>query len=588
MPLLATPRVWQPLARPWPWLGLAAMLAVLRMPTFQLWGDVRYTLGVERATALTGWSAAATWTHRPLLNRLLMAGLDHLTVGAHREDQLLLLSALLAGLAVWPLATALAPRLGRAEAAAAGSALLAALVWAPPRTMLQPEWYALVLAASAVGVGAHPTTQARRRRAAATASAALMVAAVLMKWTTAGTAATAWLVLVALTWRTERRRLVLLTLMAAVLLPLVLGAEVLAVPHEGRWLTEIPRLNPPADALRWCSPLSVPHDPCHLQSLAFNEALGSPLLLLLPAAVVLLVGTLPGRARWAALVLPVLAVALSVTTTLIQAQYFSYHVAAVPVVAAGWVGWAAASAVRRTGRVPAEIVAPALIAAVVLTGLLARPAAERTSPRAVLLGHSLAAWTYGFSVLVALSATVGAVTAVRRTQRLDRPAGPVARRGPAGAVTALALLAALALPLLPAIGYSFDGANAGRTALGEQRLATRDAAAGAAIRARIGPGTPVVYLGFGDRPYWVREPTSCRYAAATFLQRSAYRDVDGLASLRENLACLADPRARYAVVQNGWIHLDRADPAVRQSLATTFDCDRPVLTAANLTVCPRR
>lgn len=116
-----------------------------------------------------------------------MAGLDQLTVGSYREQQLLVWSALICGAVVWALHRQLRYRLGWVESAALCAARLIALVWAPPRTVLQPEWYAIVTAVAAIAVAsARPKGAGRSELALATICGLLLTLTVLMKWTTGG------------------------------------------------------------------------------------------------------------------------------------------------------------------------------------------------------------------------------------------------------------------------------------------------------------------------------------------------------------------------------------------------------------------
>lgn len=152
----------------------------------------------------------------------------------------------------------------------------------------------------------------------------------------------------------------------------------------------------------------------------------------------------------------------------------------------------------------------------------------------------------------------------------------------------LAVLGTIMNSVLPAAAYSFTFGADWKTPLVEKEKASNFAAGGAQVRETIGADTPVVYLAPGERSYWVRNPTFCRYAAATYLNRSVWVDVDNLVGFAENLSCLADRRAAYAVIEPGWFKLERTDPAVRRQLEEYFDCSQPVLVRSSHLVCPRR
>jgi hypothetical protein len=98
---------------------------------------------------------------------------------------------------------------------------------------------------------------------------------------------------------------------------------------------------------------------------------------------------------------------------------------------------------------------------------------------------------------------------------------------------------------------------------------------------------------FVHRPLAYRRLLSgdCRYPTPDFLQRTRYdRSVTGLASYRENLRCLDDPTARYAVLDTSWFPLDKVAPQVSAAVRERFDCARPIASypAPHLEICARR
>jgi hypothetical protein len=111
------------------------------------------------------------------------------------------------------------------------------------------------------------------------------------------------------------------------------------------------------------------------------------------------------------------------------------------------------------------------------------------------------------------------------------------------------------------------------------------------VRGRIGAGTPVTYLAFGDVGYLLGNPTHCRYPTPDFLQRTRYdRGIIRQASYRENLRCLDDPATRYAVLDTSWFPLEQVAPQVSAEVRRRFDCAAPVAADPeyHLVVCPRR
>lgn len=567
------------------WLLLTAVLAAARLPVFELWGDVRFTLGVERVTARTGWSSWEIWAHRPMLNRVLMAGADHLTGGAHREQQLYLLGALCCGLVIAWLHRQLRRGLGGVESAGLCAGLLAALVWAPSPTVLQPEWWAALTAVAGVALGLVARRGPSAERLVALGVGLLLAATVLMKLTTIGTAATAWAVVALWCWPHFRARVLRVTVASAAMLVL-LGAAGLLVEQERVWLAEMPALNPDPGSLQLCAPWRPPSAECGLQAMLRNVAIASPLVLLLPATTLALVVLTRGRLRLLAVAVPVVGVAGALATTLVQAQWFVYHAAAVPLLAAAWAGWALTRWFRHHGTWLWPLAVPFALTGLASLALLALPTAWRTSREPFLGDLAPAQLPDALAVLVVAGsvAAVGGAVGAAGSGLPRRPAQPL------GLVVgaSLSLAVTVAAPVLPGVAYAYEHGPAGKTAAGEQERRRQQAALGEGVRAAIGPDTPVVYVAFGERSYWVDNPTHCRYAAATFLQRSVYVPTAHLRSFADNLACLSDPRARFLVREDRWLHLHRVDPAVRQGLEDNFDCSRPTYERSGVTICPRR
>ncbi|MEV3858862.1 hypothetical protein AB0J38_31685 [Streptomyces sp. NPDC050095] len=528
--------------------------------------DVRYVLGGLHVTGAGGLSAAETFVHRPLAYRWLMAGLDAPAFGslAVREAVLrFLVVVCVAGVALW-LRRGLATRLPRREAGAVAGAVGVALIAAPAWDFLQPEWLAAVLATAAVGAA----LTARGRFLGAAPAGLLLALAVLMKYTTAPTALLGLGVVAVL----DRRRALAAAAWALVATPAGPALATYVEPREWRWLREFSALNPE-------SVMRTGFGSGQVRSLVLvlaNEALLVPVVALLPVSVVVLMRTAgtPRAARaWPLLVGAGLAGV--VAALVVQGQYFLYHLAAVvPLAAALW-----ALAVVRHGVRAGRPVLPLLLAtaglgvAAPLTA--ARPLAWRTS--------------HGIPVDAALCAVVAgtALWLVVVRPRGGRSAPPLLSRA---AVPVAVFALAAAVPAWPTAPYSFDVRHAEYTAL--SRLHAREELQPqlAALQARIGARTPVVYLAFGDIGYQLGNPTHCRYPSPVFLQRTSYdRAVTRLTSFRENLRCLDDPAARYAVIDPAWFRIRSVAPAVTRALDRAFDCRPQVrLDAAGLRVCPRR
>src|SRR5438552_568991 len=125
-----------------------------------------------------------------------------------------------------------------------------------------------------------------------------------------------------------------------------------AFPLERRWLANMIALNP-YSPLR--SGISIDQLSNALRSLASKAAL-SPAVLLLPAATVMASRFTPGgraRARWAGAV--TIAALLAAAPMIVQGEpYYPYHLAALPVLAAGLCGYAAGRWAER-GALPVAV-----------------------------------------------------------------------------------------------------------------------------------------------------------------------------------------------------------------------------------------
>uniref|UniRef100_UPI0018E50615 hypothetical protein n=1 Tax=Desertihabitans aurantiacus TaxID=2282477 RepID=UPI0018E50615 len=415
-------------------------------------------------------------------------------------------------------------------------------------------------------------------------AAVLLAATALMKYTTATTAAVALLVLALV----QLRRAVVVALLTGVVGLVVLGVQFALVPVEWTWFTELSALNSEFSAQWWCR-TGESWGSCPPQSLLATMGLLSPLLLVWPAAIGVLVLRLRGAARRVALVVPAAAVLLVGAGVVVQASWYSYQLDALPVLAAGWVAWAVAAS-PWPGRVVLGL--GTLVAAASTWWLMTPPleVREEAPPVLEVLPRTeLAYWGQVVLVVVLLVVAVGVVLAAsRRTSAPQQgSAGPARQRVAVGVATAVVVLG-LAGALLPSMPFSYGFQLGGYTPESEKERRQRSLEQIAEIDQRIGPDAPVVYLAFGEDSYLFDHPTYCRYAAATYLQRNLWADTEGLRGFAENLACLEDPRAEYVVVNDHWMKLERdRAQTTREAIERWFDCGRDVGTSS-WRVCPRR
>jgi hypothetical protein len=500
--------------------------------------DVRFVLGCLRTSDL---GPAAVFVHRPLAYRLILA-----PTGLVTSETVIRLAALVivALVALWFRAA-----LRRPEASLVSAAVGLALALAPNWDFLQPEWMAAVFATAAVAGALWP----RRLWVSATLGGLGVALAVLVKYTTAPTALLAVGVVVLI----DRRRALAMTVASV---PIGLGLFGLAVaiePREWRWFREFSQLN-------GASPLSGGKiDIVDLLRTVANEALQNPVFALLPVSVVVLLRL--KRGWW------VLLLALGVlgvfTTTLLQAQWFQYHLAPLLPLAAGVWALAVARWYAEHGRPPWTLVLATAVLAIGEPLLAARSEQWRTT-------HQILAYST-LIVIVLLACMVALLEPAR--------GGP-----PLFAVPALVVVVALATQVWPSSPYSFDFGAADNRNTDRVNTANRLTTQLAGVRNRIGAHTEVLYLAFGDVPYFLGNPTPCRYPSPTFLQRSTdIPQLRTLASYAENAACLTDPAVRYLVRVPGWLDLNKLEPRLTQEIRDTFDCSAPIRTD-DVEVCPRR
>lgn len=523
------------------WLAgglLAAVPVVVTLFWTGLNLDVRFVLGCLRTSDV---GPAGVFVHRPLAYRLILAPTNLIP-----SETLIRLCALVivALVALW-----LRAALRRPEASLIAGTVGLALALSPNWDFLQPEWMAGVFATAAVAGALWP----KRLWLSAVLGGLGLSLAVLVKYTTAPTA----LLAIGVVLLIDRRRALWMTVAALPIGGALFGLAVLVEPREWRWFHEF-------SALNGNSPLSGGKlDLFDLMRTVGNEALQNPLFALLPVSVVVLLRL---RRGWWPLLLA-LGVLGVLTTTLLQAQWFMYHLTSLLPLAAGVWALAVGRWYTEHGRPPWTLVTVTAVLAVAQPLVAAQPHEWRTT-------HQILAYS-ALTGIVLLACAVAAVESARGGR-------------PLFAVPLLVVVAALSVQVWPSSPDSFDfGARDNRNT---DRVATGDrlAAQLPAVRDRIGADTEVLYLAFGDVPYFFGNPTPCRYPSPTFLQRSAgVPALRGLDSYAENVACLTDPAVRYLVQVPGWLDLDKLDPEVAQAIRDTYDCSAPLRTD-NVEVCPRR
>ncbi|GAB2723557.1 hypothetical protein [Streptomyces bullii] len=528
----------------WPVVALPAAAAVAyAVLTRRLTGDLHYVLGALRTGGAAGYSPSEVFTHRPFFYRWFLAGLDALSFGGTvvRETVLEAAGALLAAAAAYALYAALLRRTTGREAALTAGAVGLALALAPRTDFLQPEWAAVLLTvlgvAAALGVS--------RPWPAALLGALPLAFAVMMKYSTAATA----VIGVLFVYAVDRGRAVRLALPAVLGAVALFGLSVLAGSHEWQWTEDMPRINQSALGR---TGLDVPAALDRSVDFLADRAVLSAVLLLLPGALLLVVARVRGWARRAELLFVAAAVGLgALAVVIVQGNWFLYHGAQLPVLAAAVWGLAVGGARRR----PPWCFGTASALCGVLPVLYARAPGDVQRPGLV--------WATG--AVVTFAALVDALTETRP------PRGP--RRAWPATLIALAGVVCLSGGMWPGSPHLVQRGTVTMTGAGYLDGMRRTQEDAERLRARMPDGAPVLYLAFGDTTYYVGHPARCRYPIATFLQRSRFLpDVAGLPSFRENADCVDHDPAPYAILDRAWFRPGRVDPALWRRITAVYDC----------------
>jgi hypothetical protein len=522
-------------------------------------GDVTYALGGLETAGRGGVSVWDVFIARPVVYKLLIAALDggrHLLVGdsslptAHLVIRLETYVLIVGVTAVLFLGVRRVAGLPVAAGVAIATGL--ALIVSPPWHFLEPDWVAPLCGVLAVGAALLP----RRLWLGALLGGFATMLVVAVKLATFPVALLTLLIIALF----DRRRAAGTAVSAVAFVALWYLVTKHFLPWEWTWLRD------QADLVR-NSPIhhGIRRIDLHRLSIAVGDvAVLSPLVVVAPAAAVRLIRRLPaGKPQGLGVLVAAAAGLLSILSAYGQGEFFSYHLAVIPVLAAGVGG--AAFALVPSFRLP-------LAAATTAVTLLS-----------LVLLRLPAGWRHSHAGQVAIAyGLIGLGLAVLTWLLADRsgPALPWA----AGVV---ALSVALTPAVLPGGPYTFGTYNYNVY----NRPGTDNKLVG--LGRRIGPDTPVLYLTFGTINHALGNPTSCRYPSPQWLQRANYvRRVRTFPSYEDNLRCLTDDshHYRYLVVQPGWFGLKDASPQVQALINQRFDCSPAALfpAPAPLEVCPAR
>ncbi|MFI5874227.1 hypothetical protein ACIBAH_17555 [Streptomyces sp. NPDC051445] len=550
------------LTSPAGWTTAVATAALLIYTTLTagVFLDIRYVLAALRTTGASGLSPSEIFAHRPFFYRWLLHALDSVTGGSNavREALMRLIGLALCAAAGLLLHRALRRRMPERDAVLVAGLTTLALAFAPVIDYLQPEWFAIVFATVAVAAALGVRSPWR----AAVLAALPLGLAVLMKYSTAGTAAMALLVVFAL----DRVRGLLLAAATAVGTGLLFALSAWSGSRELQWLRDMPHIN--AHALG-NEPLVLPHLLLRTAEYLGDRIALTPVLALLPGALLLFTATLSSRRHRVEAVLDtLLLLVVGLAVVVYQGNWFAYHGESLPVAAAALTGLAIGRWYGAHGRPPLCLTALALLYGA-LTPLLAFVRAD--------VDTAVLAWLASGAALLAGGLDLLRVRAPR----------PRARRVPV-ALPVLALVACLAATVWPTSGVRV---SEGRivTTNAELKVQARSARTAAGqVDARLPPGVPVLYLAFGQQAYYIGHPTRCRYPFPTFFNvPRQLTDVPSLKSTRENVRCLTQEHpAAYAVYQPSWLSLGVIDPRIAADIRRAYACPKPE--GRQLVVCTAR
>ncbi|CAM5693367.1 hypothetical protein [Streptomyces aurantiogriseus] len=550
----------------WPVVAVPAAAAVVyTVLTRRLTGDIRYVLAALRTGGEAGYSPSEVFTHRPFFYRWFIALLDAIGFGGVvvRETLMYAVGALLAAAAAYALYMALQRRLTGREAALTAGATGLLLTLTPRTDFLQPEWAAVVL--TVFGIAAALGTA--RPWPGALLAAVPLGLAVMMKYSTASTAAFGIL----LVYVVDRGRAIRVALLAVPGAVALFALSVLAGSHEWQWTEDMPQINQSALSRTGIRPGYILER--SVDFLADRSVL-SPVLLLLPGALLLLWARVRGRGRRVELLVIALAIGFgSLAVVIVQGNWFVYHAFQLTAVAAAMWGLAVGGARRSP---------PWCFGAVsLLFGLL--PVLYAQAPEG--LQRPATVWALGLVALLA-----AAVDAWRESRGGSGKSARNSARGvlPA-ALVALAGVVCLSGAMWPGSPHLVSHGKTGPTNASFLRGVERKQQNADELRQQIPDGARVLYLAFGDDVYFIDHPAQCRYPIATFLQRTRFlKDVADLKSFKENADCVDHDPAPYAVLDRVWFKPGKVDPGLMRRIVATYTCPPAGDGPSKTVVCVRK
>jgi hypothetical protein len=261
---------------------------------------------------------------------------------------------------------------------------------------------------------------------------------------------------------------------------------------------------------------------------------------------------------------------LAIAPLVLQGSSVLYHLAALPVLAAGIAAFAAARRIGGTHGSSWPVSVSVIGAGGIGLPLLVAPAATRelvgpwliAAAALLSLGLGAAAWLWA-----------GRGWVPRRVER---------------ALLVVAIALAVAPAIVPRAAWSPVAALTPYTNMGWADSARRARANDVHAVGGLERGATVLYLAYGTRVYHVGRPTDCPYPSPLFLQRSAFREsVRSLPSYADTVACIRDSRADALVLQRRWLRWAQLDPDVRGLIEARFACPSPPLPGP-IEICPRR
>jgi hypothetical protein len=524
--------------------AMAVTAAVLTLG-YPVHGDVRYELGT---TAVSPVGPAETFTHRPLLYRLVMAvvaaPVNRLTDDVVAfEFGLRVTAVALAAVAALLLWRGLRRPNTAEYAGPVAVAVFVALTLMSPGFTWEPEWLAVVFTVAGVGVALLPG----RRWVVGAAGGVLLAVAAATKVVTLPTALIG--VVALLVW--DRRRVLPAVVGAAVTLFGYMAVVGVVLPIEFRWMLDMQALQ--------SGPASLLGFGWRVVEYAANILVMWPVLALLPAALV-------GASRRVTLTV-VGCLLLAWVPVVVQGNFFAYHAAAFPVIGAAVVTAGLGSGIR-------WLTVPILASAGWSAWVMALPPAQRSD-------HL---WIWAAVVVL-----LGACCWLLRWRSVRVPREANARRS-ADRWFAAALVS------VTFVGVALPSSAESITLRGtkdwfwhsEGERRDRMMRVADQVRAVTGPTDSVSYLTYGEWQYFVGNPATCRYVSPVFLQRGrTKKDARQTESWEESLACLTDTPGDWLVRDTRWFPLKRQPKVVLVAIEESFDCSQKVK-AGHFEICPRR